>query len=35
MQQNTELTEVTKALTQKIEALTTEIHRKMIPLENA
>jgi uncharacterized membrane protein len=33
MHQNTELTELTKQLGQRIETLTAEMHRRMIPME--
>jgi hypothetical protein len=30
MQQNTELTELTKKLTERVETLTAELHRKLV-----
>jgi uncharacterized membrane protein len=35
MQQNTELTELTKKLTERVEALTAEMHRKLVEADKA
>ena len=35
MQQNTELTEMTRKLTERVETLTAELHRKLVPADAA